>query len=223
MDDVRYMISEASKKVDVETHVLRYWEDELELPIARNEMGHRYYKETDIDLFMTVKQLKEQGFQLKAVKMLLKDLPRLKNLDKEALMLLKNKIDGKVAQMYESNHQVNENEGTNVISSHVTEELREQSADKLEQFKTIMRHIMVSALKENNALLTEKIGANVTEGVIKEMNFLMRVQEEREEERYKKFDATLREYQKSKLLTASSFDGKNKRKSKFFKKHKVYI
>ena len=29
MDEVHYLISDASKKVDVEAHVLRYWEDEL--------------------------------------------------------------------------------------------------------------------------------------------------------------------------------------------------
>ena len=33
MEQKRYMISDAAKMVDVESHVLRYWEDELELPI----------------------------------------------------------------------------------------------------------------------------------------------------------------------------------------------
>ena len=35
MSEVRYMISDAAKLVDVEAHVLRYWEEELELPIGR--------------------------------------------------------------------------------------------------------------------------------------------------------------------------------------------
>lgn len=39
MDEVHYLISDASKKVDVEAHVLRYWEEELELDIPRNEWG----------------------------------------------------------------------------------------------------------------------------------------------------------------------------------------
>ena len=38
-----YMISDAANIVNVESHVLRYWEEELELQIPRNEMGHRYY------------------------------------------------------------------------------------------------------------------------------------------------------------------------------------
>ena len=51
MDTKRYMISDAARLVDVEAHVLRYWEDELELPISRNEMGHRYYTEDNIQMF----------------------------------------------------------------------------------------------------------------------------------------------------------------------------
>ena len=43
MEKVRYMISDAAAAVDVETHVLRYWEDELGLDVPRNELGHRYY------------------------------------------------------------------------------------------------------------------------------------------------------------------------------------
>ena len=46
-----YMISDAAKQVEVEAHVLRYWEEELEIPAKRNEMGHRYYTEEDIARF----------------------------------------------------------------------------------------------------------------------------------------------------------------------------
>ena len=68
MSEVRYMISDAARLVDVEAHVLRYWEEELELPIGRNEMGHRYYTEENIQLFQRIRELKEQGVQLKAIK-----------------------------------------------------------------------------------------------------------------------------------------------------------
>ena len=47
-----YMISDAAKKVQVEAHVLRYWEEELKVPAKRNEMGHRYYTEEDISRLM---------------------------------------------------------------------------------------------------------------------------------------------------------------------------
>mgnify|MGYP002755417524 FL=1 len=68
MDEVHYLISDASRKVDVEAHVLRYWEEELELDIPRNEMGHRYYTDFHIRMFRQVKSLKEKGYQLKAIK-----------------------------------------------------------------------------------------------------------------------------------------------------------
>ena len=76
MSDVRYMISDAAKLVDVEAHVLRYWEEELDIPIGRNEMGHRYYTEENIRLFRQIKELKDQGVQMKAVQMLLPDLEK---------------------------------------------------------------------------------------------------------------------------------------------------
>lgn len=73
MGDVHYMISEAAKHVGVESHVLRYWEEELDLPIGRTEMGHRHYTEEDIQLFSCIKELKEQGLLLKEIKQLLPD------------------------------------------------------------------------------------------------------------------------------------------------------
>ena len=38
--DKMYSISEAAAKVEVETHVLRYWEEELGIDTKRNEMRH---------------------------------------------------------------------------------------------------------------------------------------------------------------------------------------
>lgn len=68
MEEMRYTISDAAKMVKVESHVLRYWEDELSLDIPRNEMGHRYYTQREIDVFCHIRALKDRGFQLKAIK-----------------------------------------------------------------------------------------------------------------------------------------------------------
>lgn len=69
MKEVRYMISDAAKLIDVEAHALRYWEEELDLKIPRNEMGHRYYREQDIKMLEKIKMLKDRGYQLRAIKM----------------------------------------------------------------------------------------------------------------------------------------------------------
>ena len=78
MSETRYMISDTAKKVDVEAHVLRYWEEELEIGISRTELGHRYYTEEDIKLFQKIKELKERGLQLKAIKVLIPELEKRK-------------------------------------------------------------------------------------------------------------------------------------------------
>ncbi len=78
MGEVHYMISEAAKRVNVETHVLRYWEEELLLTIGRTEMGHRYYTEEDVQLFQCIKELKEQGMLLKDLKNLIPDILKVK-------------------------------------------------------------------------------------------------------------------------------------------------
>lgn len=71
MGEVRFMISEAAKQVHVESHVLRYWEEELGLKIGRTEMGHRYYTEDDIQLFCCIKKLKNEGMLLRDLKPLI--------------------------------------------------------------------------------------------------------------------------------------------------------
>lgn len=76
MGEVHFMISEAAKRVNVETHVLRYWEEELELTIGRTEMGHRYYTEDDVRLFNCIKELKEQGMLLKDLKEVIPEMIR---------------------------------------------------------------------------------------------------------------------------------------------------
>ena len=74
MGEVRFMISEAAKQVKVESHVLRYWEEELNLEIGRTEMGHRYYTKDDIQLFRCIKKLKDEGMLLKDLKPLIPEL-----------------------------------------------------------------------------------------------------------------------------------------------------
>ena len=74
VEEKQYKISEMTKKVRVEAHVLRYWEEELQLPIKRNNLGHRYYTEEDVERFLQIKQWKESGIQLKGIKSIL-DLP----------------------------------------------------------------------------------------------------------------------------------------------------
>lgn len=67
MSETSYSVSETAKLLDVQSHVLRFWEDELHLPINRNEMGHRYYTRYDIQVLLAIKELKKKGLALKEI------------------------------------------------------------------------------------------------------------------------------------------------------------
>ncbi|MFT4142907.1 MAG: MerR family transcriptional regulator [Mobilitalea sp.] len=231
MEEVRYMISEAANLIDVEAHVLRNWQKELALPISRNEMDQRYYKPADIELLKKLKELREYGFQLKAIKMVLSTLDSPYSLDLEAI--LQQKEDNKMTNLIQEdeledkleNEPGDDLEDEQEATSLITEEdttITEESESKMGQFQALMKHIIMSALKENNARLVEDIGVDVTNGVVSRMSYLMKVQEEKEEERFRKFDASIREFQKSRMMAAATIDKKKKR-SKFAKKNRIYI
>jgi len=224
VDEVRYMISDAAKLVGVEAHVLRNWERELQLPISRNEMDQRYYKESDIELFKRVKKLKDKGFQLKAIKLVLANLGSDDSDNKETDAIQEDSGENKVIEMIHEDKPQDENEETSLVAennNNAVNDIKAEPDSKLSQFKNIMSEIILSALRENNAILAEDICTNVTDNVIREMNYLMRLQEEKEEERFRKFDAALREYQKSRMMAAATVE--KKKKSKFMRKNKIYI
>ena len=65
------------------------------------------------------------------------------------------------------------------------------SLDNLEKFQDIVGDIMKRALQENNVELENRIA----DSVLKEMEILMKIQEKREEERYRNLDETIRSFQ----------------------------
>ncbi|MBQ2238143.1 MAG: transcriptional regulator, partial [Lachnospiraceae bacterium] len=64
--------------------------------------------------------------------------------------------------------------------------------------------------------------AKVTEGVVKEVDYLLREREEKEEERYRMLDETMREIQKARQqVAATEVEVKEKEEKKgFFRKKK---
>ena len=62
--ETRYTVRQAVEMTGVKSYVLRYWEEELELRIHRNELGHRYYTGYDIQLFLNIKGSTESRTKL---------------------------------------------------------------------------------------------------------------------------------------------------------------
>ena len=170
VEKVRYMISDAADMVHVETHVLRYWEEELSLTIPRNEMGHRYYTRENIKEFQRIKELKDQGYQLRAIRMMLQNDWYVNTMDEEP-------------------------KETPVVlhtPQNIPEERSLSPEERMSQFRELMSEIVGQAVAQNNEALSESIGKDVQERVLKEMNYLMREQENAQEERYRKLDAAIR-------------------------------
>lgn len=183
MGEVHYMISETAKRVNVETHVLRYWEEELSLSIGRTEMGHRYYTEDDIQLFCCIKELKEQGIQLKELKGLIPDMLR----TRDKLKLQK------------------EPKEEPTVSNSVSEEQLDMASNaSLEKIQLQIEEIFQHAMLENNKILEESVSQSISQAIIKEMNYLFQAQDRQEEDRYKKLDHLIRQQQTYRKESARS-------------------
>ena len=190
MEKVRYMISDAARMVALEQHVLRYWEDELQLDIPRNEMGHRYYTDDNIKELMRIKELRSQGYQLKAIRMYLKKEKQIAQREKDANVYHQD-IDGFVTYTTgkELGLTLKSKDERELVENEQTQPDAEHNAQiKLEQFKALMAEIVAGAMKENNELLT----THVEERILKEMNYLMQEHYQMEEDYYKKLDEAIR-------------------------------
>lgn len=174
MEEKRYLISDAARESQVEPHVLRYWEEELSLPIQRNEQGHRYYTEEDIQTFQNIKELKERGFQLKAIKVLLPELQK---------------------HSAKSSEPAVPSDVSNVTLLPMSADL-----DRLQQFEGIMTNLFRQTLKDNN----DELETRISDAVLKGMDMLMQIKEEKEEERFRRLDESIRSRQKSGRLVAAA-------------------
>ncbi|MCI9583738.1 MerR family transcriptional regulator [Clostridiaceae bacterium] len=240
MAEIHYLISDASKKVDVEAHVLRYWEEELELSIPRNEMGHRFYTDYHIRLFRQVKSLKEKGYQLKAIKAALaktfqdgKTVISGEILEEDVIAALKGSgSEGQETQEKgkagtkegAGSGQAREKEAEDAPAKNLAPFDRDSveallAEEKMEQFQKLMDHIIGRAMEENTEKLSQDVSYLVHDKLMKEMEYLMRVSDEREEERFKQLDEAIRSCQRDNLgraeAAASAFPFFHFKKKKF--------
>lgn len=265
MTKSRYMIKEASKIIRVEPHVLRYWEDELGLDIPRNDMGHRYYRKEDLEMFRGIQLLKNKGFSLKAIQLLLPDLERVCQLDDLGLDILKEEVDARVQelelreqaaasvstlparQLMEQLTPVGERTAVHIpvavksedsppqekpnaqnppsqtretcppstrTNSETTIASREKKpfperteADveaRLNQFQHIISNIVNKVLVENNTRLVKEIKEDVTDNILKEVDYMLRVQQEQQDDQFNRLLNVLESDSKSRRQVAAA-------------------
>ncbi|QGY43153.1 MerR family transcriptional regulator [Maribellus comscasis] len=77
IEKVIFTIGEVAKMMDVETTVIRYWENQFEaLKPKKNKKGNRLFSKEDIEVVKLIHHLvKERGLTIKGAKQKLKDNP----------------------------------------------------------------------------------------------------------------------------------------------------
>ena len=210
-----YYISEAAKKVQVETHVLRYWEDELQLSIKRNEMGHRCYTVKDIEQLQQIKLLKEQGLQLKAIRTVLRggggiiaatDKVRPEkednqskeseytdsNVGKESIMEKEDNMEHRVEDMVmkkAKKYMVTLSKGKDPVIETPGESLSEytiqEDMDKTQKAARL-QYLLQHMITEAVKTANQEMCTEIKESILKELDYQFRQQEERDEEHWKK-------------------------------------
>lgn len=213
-----YYISEAAKKVQVEAHVLRYWEDELKLRIKRNEMGHRCYSQEDIERLQQIKLLKEQGLQLKAIRTVLFEngaaetksdaenvvkinnggnmdvMEDVTNMEQKVEDMVMKKAQKYMVTLSKGKEPIIETPREKVSEYNVQEEM--DKTQKAARLQYLLHHMITEAVKSAN----QEMCTEIKESILKELDYQFRQQEERdeehwkqEEEHYRKIDEMIRQ------------------------------
>lgn len=260
MQETYLLISEVAQLLKVESHVLRYWEDELGLKIKRNEFGHRCYTQKDIQFLIQVKEWKDKGYPLKAIKSFLfgpsdnlipMPVYQSQNYasDASASQSTMTSQEAPVSQGAITSQSTAASQGTMTVhtasaSTQTTTPMQTSTPiqaaifpappavhapanrptlspdQKMEQFQSILNRIVSNAIRENNVALGQEVGAHVSERVLKEMDYLMRTQEEVLETHFQNLDQAIRKQQIGKPVKVKPEKVKPQPKAKKEKKHR---
>ena len=140
-----------------------------------------------------VKKLREEGFSTEQIDKLLPKLEEVAALKKEDLQELKERMELLVPAAQKEVTVVSETE------------------------KSFQRMYMgfggavTELLKQNNESLLREMDERVSNKILKEMNYLFRERENLEEERYRKLDRTIREYQAARQRISIEEERKKRR------------
>lgn len=174
MSEKEYSVSETVRLVGVESHVLRYWEDELQVKVRRNGQGHRIYSEENIALFCRTRDLREKGLQLKAIRLMLEE--QKKHPDGSGTAEAGEVEAGRTeTELTRQVRALLENAGSDRISGPMPENRGEKAEEELQyeivvteenrlsQFERILRHLMEEVVSEQNEKLTQAMSGLIRE------------------------------------------------------------
>ena len=204
MRNETFTIKEVAELLDIEQYVLRYYEKELNLNILRNTQGHRIYTPEKVELLRQIKELREQGLELKAIKNFVG------NLEEEGIESLV-QVGATSAKM-----------GIVQTTKEASIDISDKDDIKVSQFATLMKEMLKQALVEYNedtkTQIKDELSEEVNVMVNKKFRELEVLQQQKDEEYYKKLGETMREMQKMKRELTELEEGSTKTKTSLWKK-----
>lgn len=224
----KYTISETARMMGVEQSVLRSTEKQLGLEIPRSEGNRRYYGEAEVALLKDVQKLREEGFTLRMIKLLMPRLPEVMGLKAEERRVIRLRMKKILADLQEDEEDemvpVHKREKEEVkqlgrqaqrlreltgieerednLPAKLSKEVPSELFGESEQGYAFFGSVMTELLAQNNKALLDEMDMRIAQRIMKEMNYLFRERENIEEERYRKLDRTIREYQNARQQTA---------------------
>lgn len=190
MSETGYLVSQASKLLEVQSHVLRYWEEELLLPIGRNELGHRYYTRYDIQVILCIKELKKKGFPLKEIK---KIIPMLYEAVKQEKQEKQNK-NTKIQKANSFPNSKKRKKAQKIARTREQKKNQQENRTVPEEFMEILDRLVKERMREQNHRNQE------------------------EEEKCRKLDEKIRICQKARKEVAAAIEKEKQEKHRFFRK-----
>ena len=145
--ETRYTVRQTVEMTGVKSYVLRYWEEELELQIHRNELGHRYYTGYDIQLFLNIKELKRRGLQLRAIKKLIPQITvSMSGFEESGAALLEGvaeDISEDATEQEQKKIQI-QKQRTDTVKAEI------HNNEKILEFQTILERLIAQELRSQN-------------------------------------------------------------------------
>lgn len=136
-----------------------------------------------------IKELKEKGYQLKAIRMILHN----KNPEAAGISLPDSVATDPLPTCNREHHPTAAAKPDRQNADKTNLPVNTLSAEeRMAQFRELMSDIVGHAIAQNNEALTLDISKEIRETVLKEMNYLIREQNDMTEERYRQLSAEIR-------------------------------
>ena len=140
-----------------------------------------------------VKKLREEGFSTEQIDKLLPKLEEVAALKEEDRKELKQRMEQMLPETRKEIAVVSETERS------------------FQRMYTGFGGAVTELLRQNNESLLREMDERISSKILKEMNYLFRERENLEEERYRKLDRTIREYQAARQKNAMEEERKKRR------------